>query len=161
MELTFGINTSAPYVSYKSVTSKKNLKDDSVKVKDPCEVLSPVLLIKKGALGKNWSAYNYVEIPMFNRKYFATYTAERGGLLEFQCKVDVLSTYIDKLIGTSFETERAYSSNKGDSLLFADVERPIQINKKVEAPPSQRLLTIPQNSGGSYILTVAGGAATP
>lgn len=160
MELTFSVNTSAPYVAYKNITNDKKLADDNVKMKDPCEVLAPVLLVKKSALGSNWNKYNYVTIPMFGRKYFARFTAERGGLLEFQCRVDALSTYIDALIGSSFEVERAYNSGKAESLLFADTERPLQINKKIERDPSQRLLILPQNTGGGYFLTVSGGASS-
>ena len=160
MKLKFWVNNSAPYVAYKNKTNAKEI--DSAKLKDPSDVLSPVLMINKTALGDGWANYNYVEIPMFNRKYFASFVADRGGILEFKCHVDVLSTYAGKIVGSTFEIERAYSSGKAESLLYADTERPLQINKRIERDPAQRLLILPQSTGGGYFLTVAGGApSTP
>lgn len=160
MKLEFSINTSPPNYAYKNLTNTIIIPANECRMKEPVDVLNPILQIKRDRFAGTWSGYNYVKIEAFGRCYFAKFKADLGQFLDFECNVDALSTYITQLVGKSFEVERASNSNKGDSLLFADTERPLQINKKIERAPAQRLLILPQNSGGGYFMTVAGGAAT-
>lgn len=161
MELHLFINNSPPNYAYKNLSNEIAIDASDCRMKGPVDILNPVIEINKDRFGSgswtNHNKYNYCKIPAFGRSYFVKYIADLGGVVELQCNVDVLSTYIGNLIGKSFEVERASNSNKGDSLLFADAERPLQINKKTERETAQRLLVFPQNSGGGYYLTVAGG----
>lgn len=161
MELTLYVNNSPPNYAYKNLSNAINIAANSCRMKDPMDILNPVIQISKARFGAdawvNHNQYNYCKIPAFGRSYFVKYVADLGEIVELQCNVDVLSTYIGSLINKSFEVERASNSNKGDSLLFADAERPLQINKRTEREKAQRLLIFPENTGGGYYLTVAGG----
>lgn len=55
-------------------------------------VTDPVIQIQTDT---NLSAYNYVEIPTLNRKYFMTPIVDSNKLWTLTCHVDVLDTYAD------------------------------------------------------------------
>lgn len=154
MELKLGINNSMPAVAYKNVTSWHTYATNHFRLKDPVDVLEPVILVSKTAIPDNWKQFNYARIDTFNRYYFASFVCENAGMLEYKLSVDALSTYIDSILKQSFEIERAANSNKGNSQLYADQERPLQINKQID---HKRLLILPQHSGGGYYMTVSGG----
>lgn len=59
-------------------------------LREAADVLSPKIKIETT---DDLSTYNYVEIPAFNRKYFARVQCLQQGLWEIDCEVDVLSTY--------------------------------------------------------------------
>ena len=162
-QVAFFVNNSAPDVAYKNLSNPKWYKKDDThyfRYKEPIDHLRPEIYVNKDSIHANWMKYNYAHINMFNRFYFMKYVAEEAGMLRYQLTVDPLSTYIDNLKGLQFEIERAAHTNKGDQLLFADPERPLQANKFVERYSSNLLLTLPEDSGGSYYLTVAGGVST-
>jgi hypothetical protein len=149
-------NNSDPKKAYKSLTNGHSYSGGSFSFKDPTDVLNPVLQISKASVGDDWQILNYAYIPKFgNRKYFMSFKADRGEILEYDLHVDVLSTYADKLLTQKFELERA-ETNKASSLKFADAERPLQADKWV----GYFLIgALDETTGGTYTLTVAGGAA--
>lgn len=152
------LNNSDPKRAWKSLTKEHRFESNAFSLKDPVDVLNPVLLIKKSSVGSDWQVLNYAWIPKFgNRYYFAKYVTQRGELLEYQLNVDVLMTYKSALVQQSYEIERC-ESNKASSLKFADAERPMQADKWIVADVIGNL---DQLTGGIYTLTVAGGAASP
>ena len=151
-------NNSDPKKAYKSLTNQHDFEDNAFSFKAPVDVLNPVLQISKSAVGDDWQILNYAYIQKFgNRRYFMTFKADTGTMLEYDLHVDVLSTYADQLLATSFELERA-ETNKATSLKFADPERPMQADKWVGYFV---IGALDETSGGTYTLTVAGGSASP
>lgn len=151
-------NNSDPKLAFKNLTNQHDFADNAFSFKAPVDVLNPVLQIRKAAVGDDWQILNYAYIPKFgNRKYFMTFKADTGTMLEYDLHVDVLSTYAPELIKYSFELERS-NTNKGTSMKFVDNERPIQADKYYWPVVIGNL---EETSGGTYVLTVAGGAASP
>ena len=62
----------------------------SVELKGDVDLRNPVLILTGDAA--TYAACNYIEIPAFNRSYFASFTSIPGGMLEARCTCDVLSS---------------------------------------------------------------------
>lgn len=156
-KVTIYVNSADPKKATKNPTNKVDITD-TFRIKEPVDILHPVFTLAKSTMEKkniNWQNYNYCQIPDFgNRYYFMTLRALNNGLIEATCSVDVLSTYIGKLMGTAFEIARASNSIKADTLLYADETRPTQANRYIEYHPLEKLS---ESTGNNYVLTVAGG----
>lgn len=128
----------------------------SLRLKEPCSILEPVIILSMAAVegsGSSWIKANYAFIPDFGRYYFINNViATHDHMLEFHLSVDVLMTYKDQLLGSSFEIVRSESIN---SKWFIDNQKPVQNLKKITY---QKIGSIPQSAtGNKYVLTVSGG----
>ena len=130
---------------------------DTMEIKQPCDILNPVVILSRSSIGDNWPDVNYAYIPLFNRFYFVNSTRLLShDMIEFSLSVDVLWTYANGLSRTAFEIARSESLN---SRLFVDPELYLQVKRTIDA---KLVGSIAQNSGSSvkkYCITVSGGAA--
>lgn len=123
-------------------------------IKEDTSLFSPVMLVNRSALGENWAAGNYADIPAFGGRYYFIddIKAVTGNMLEFYLTVDPLMSYSGKIMGTSFQIAR---SEDLSSPYYVDTEKPLQTSKFVE---KHILGHIPQDlTGNKYVITVAGG----
>mgnify|MGYP007022142028 CR=1 FL=1 len=123
-------------------------------IKEDTSLFSPVMLVSRSALGENWAAGNYADIPEFGGRYYFIddVTAATGNMLEFHLTVDPLMSYAGKIMGTAFQIAR---SEDLSSPYYVDTEKPLQTSKFVE---KHILGHIPQDlTGNKYVITVAGG----
>ena len=69
-------------------------------LKDDTSIIDPVILIRCDL--SSVVNCNYMTIPSFNRSYFVrNIKSVRNGLVEFNCHVDVLSSFADSIKGNS------------------------------------------------------------
>lgn len=73
------------------------------------DILNPVIQIESSS---DLSLYNYVEIPLFNRKYFCTCKALYNDVWEISCHVDVLSTYASAIKSSEAFVQRTNKKGK-------------------------------------------------
>lgn len=85
-------------------SSEKNKLDKDVTtlatitgvLKSETSIINPVITIEGDV--SQFATCNYMEIPVFNRKYFVTNIRSiRNGLFEISARVDVLSTYATQI----------------------------------------------------------------
>lgn len=125
------------------------------KVKTPCSIFNPEILIAAESIGKSYADINYAYVPAWGRYYFVDdIIAENDGLLRFTLSVDVLMTYHVNILNSQQFVVRAESLN---SALYIDTEKPIQSNKLLSM---LKLGTFPESistTTNNYVLTVSGG----
>lgn len=136
----------------------------SCRIKEPCSMLSPTVQISKTSANEAklpLSSINYAHVDIFNRYYFVNdITFENDGLITLSLEVDVLMTYAGDILSSQQEVIR---SEKINSKLYIDPEKPIQANKLLAYADDGQSETgiigaIPSsNNGNHYVLTVAGG----
>lgn len=78
-------------------------------IKTEIDILNPILQIKTST---DLSLYNYIEIPLFNRKYFCNCRGLQGNMWEINCHVDVLSTYASEIKACKAFVQRTASESK-------------------------------------------------
>lgn len=124
-------------------------------IKEPTSITNPVVTISEAKIGKNWPSVNYAYIPLFQRYYFVDkITCLSSGLLELTMTIDVLYTYCEELVNTSFEVARSEALN---SSYYIDTEKAL-MNRKEVVYEDGIIGYIPQDaSGNKYVITVAGG----
>lgn len=66
------------------------IETKTAELKGDVNIVSPVLILTGDAA--TYAECNYIEIPAFNRYYFAEFTANPGGILTATCNCDVLSS---------------------------------------------------------------------
>lgn len=103
-----------------NITVNKTLKNAitlDCRLKDPCDVLNPVLNVANKKVLKR----NYMYIPDLGRYYFIDKMKMlTGNILQITGKVDVLMSYKDDLLSrTAFvlRQENIYNVNFNDSML--------------------------------------------
>lgn len=75
-------------------------------LKDSTELLTPSLRLSKDN-GIELDAFNYVYIPDFSRYYYVTNSSkELGGVIQIDCKVDVLMSHKDAIGNLTAIVER-------------------------------------------------------
>lgn len=124
-------------------------------LKDDTNLFSPIMIISKEALGKNWANANYAYIGDFGGRYYFIDNIEAltGGRMAFHMTVDVLKTYSGALMGTAFMIARSEDIN---SPYFVDTEKILQSKKLIYY--TDPLGHIPQAAtGNKFTITVAGG----
>lgn len=140
--------------SDRKVVNKNLEKIYSVKcrLKEPCSILRPVVILTRSLVGAQWASANYAYIPAFNRYYFIdNITVLNGGLIQVEMSVDVLMTYAGNILDSQQEVVRSESLN---SKMYIDTEMPLQANKIITPVI---IGGFPDSSGNNYYLTVAGG----
>lgn len=123
-------------------------------LKEDTSIIKPTMIVSKDTLGENWASANYAYIPDFGGRYYYIDDIEAltGSRLAFHMTVDVLKTYADQLMGTSFLVAR---SETNGSPYFIDAEKALQSTKIVDY---EILGPIPQDTtGNKYVITVSGG----
>lgn len=137
---------------------KKNLREirditETFRLKAPCSIINPTVILSRQSIGDNWALANYAHIPRFKRYYFINnITVEHDSLVSISMSVDPLYTYAAQLLNTQFEIVRSESVN---SPYFIDNEKAL-MNRKIVTHLD--LGNIPQTRNGkNYIITVAGG----
>jgi len=134
---------------------------DSFRLKEPVDVLKPVVTISRDTLGKNWAKANYAQIPMFGRFYFINNPGTlHDGLVTYELSVDPLQSYMGDLLNTPFEISRSESVNSKD---YIDPEKAIIQRRVVQYLPAKNAggtaQGVPQSAANTkkYFITVAGG----
>lgn len=131
------------------------VKDVTIRLKEPTNIMNPVVTMSKESVGGNWSSVNYAFIKEFKRYYFVdNIECLNDGLISLSLTVDVLFTYADDLLRTQFEIAR---SEKINNSYFIDTEKAIRGRRVVKYLPVGTG-GIPQSAtGNKYTITVAGG----
>ena len=126
-----------------------------IRLKEPTNIMNPVITMSKVSIGEKWSTVNYAFIPEFKRYYFVdSIECLNDGLLSLSLTVDVLYTYSDDLLRTRFEIAR---SEKINNSYFIDTEKALRGRRVVKYLPIGTG-GIPQSAtGNKYTITVAGG----
>ena len=76
------------------------------KIEQDCSILKPMLYIGKEKC-PDYYRVNYCYVPAWSRYYFVDdVTACKGGLLQFDCTVDVLNTYVNSIAGITTLIDR-------------------------------------------------------
>lgn len=131
---------------------------ETFRIKEPTDLLNPVVVLSKSSVGENWPEVNYAYIPMFGRFYFVNdIRLLSNEMIELSLAIDVLWTYASGLKNTAFEIARSESLN---SKLFVDPELYLQVKRTIDA---KLVGSITQSSGSSakkYCITVSGGTAS-
>lgn len=119
-------------------------------LKEPCEILYPVLKLKRSSL-QDYAQCNYMFIPAFNRYYFVKCKALTGDMLEVEAlKVDVAMTYasgIRALKCTIVRQEHLFNKFFGDNVI------PIRANRSI-----QRVSVGTYDAGMGIYVTADGGS---
>lgn len=125
----------------------------TIRLKEPTNIINPIVYISRETVGETFASVNYAYIPDFGRWYFIdSIECRAGGVLAFSLTVDVLYTYKDDLLNTSFMVAR---SQKKSDPYYIDNERAL-INRRVVT--YKKLGKLTQNATGKkYVITVAGG----
>jgi len=128
-----------------------------VVLKDPTDILYPVLRITPTAIGSPTVApvaYNYAHIAKFQRYYFIDNWVYVGGCWEANLSIDALGSWRGVIASTSAFVERAESDYNGAVIdaMFPATDNYSIINTAISAPWTG--LTI---SGGCFILGVISG----
>lgn len=129
----------------------KNLSlvaEKSCEFKGDVDAVSPVLILTGD--GATYAAsVNYVEIPIFNRKYFARVRVLTGGFIEISCEVDILSSAWDYIKSNQAVIDRQES------------EYNLYLNDGTFQTYANEMVVTKEFSGGfttpSYVLVLAGG----
>lgn len=126
-------------------------------IKEPCNIIEPVLIVQRSRLGENWAKVNYCYIKELGRYYFI----DKPNMLthdqyELPMTVDPLMSYYDELMNTNFEISRSESVN---STYFIDSEKLILSKREIsDGDGAYQFGMFPEDStGNKYIMTVAGG----
>ncbi len=130
------------------------------RIKEPSSVFNPEILLSRETVGDKYAAVNYAYVPKWERWYFIDdIIEENDGLIRYRMSVDVLMTYADKILASQQEVIR---SEKINSMLFADSERPVQSQKYITYtdPAKGEFGAFPEATGDNYFLTVAGGVGS-
>lgn len=129
----------------------KNIQDVltvSGTLKDSTSLIDPVIIIECDLTDVRKT--NYCTIDAFGRKYFIiNITSVRKGLVEFECHVDVLTTYKDDIRDASGIVRK--QENKFN-LLLNDSSLAYQANPIIRA----REFPHGFNNDGEFVLAVAG-----
>ena len=100
----------SPKISF--IKSFSDTLDVSGVLKENVSVEDPVIIIESS---QDIGDYNYIEIPVFNRKYFAKIKSIGNNLWEVTGHVDVLSSFADAILANTAiinKQENLQSSNK-------------------------------------------------
>lgn len=129
--------------------SLSTLSSANCHLKEPCDILYPVVKLKRADLS-GYAQCNYMYIPTFNRYYFAEVTALTGDMVEIKAiKPDVLMTYangIRSIYCTINRQENVFNK------FYVDNELPIRQTKQIQ------LVSVGTYDAGTGIyLTVDGG----
>lgn len=153
MNMTLIITNSDRKQLKKSIDKKAEIT--TMRIKEPCSVIKPIVQIDKSHVDKTWAQINYAYIPDFKRYYFIdNITLLNDGILELELSIDVLMTYAEDLLPLQLEIVRSSSLN---SKLYIDPEMPLQANKLLSY---KKIGLFPESVGeqtNNYYLTVAGG----
>ena len=105
--VTLYTNSSDPKYLSKSLTTV--VSSVTCQVKEPCDILSPQLILTYAAARK---PVNYVYISDWGRYYFCRAEAEAGGRWILHCNVDTLTTYAAAIKNCSGVVIRSESIGK-------------------------------------------------
>ena len=148
MNIKFGYNKSPKNTLNKTI-EYDSTSEKTGYLKDETSITDPVIMVNGTS---HWfSAYNYLEIPSFKRKYFITgITSVRKGLVAISCHCDVLSSVADKVNNQYciVETSQNYYNtllNDGSFKTYQDryVINDFEFTGSFQAP-------------GDYVLALAG-----
>ena len=118
-------------------------------LRDGSSIIDPVILIEDTVGIENLNVVNYMEIPIFGRKYFVgDIVSVRTGLVQIKGHVDVLSSFSGDLLlnkGIVFRQEYDWNLYLNDGVLKT-YQNPIVVTK--EFPDGF--------DGQSYVLALAG-----
>lgn len=88
------------------------------------DILNPILLLNLTTDIEDISVYNYVKIPKFGRFYFIDKISTEGGLIRFECRVDVLMSHKTDILKSKQYVMR--QQNKNNSPYLNDNLLPIR-----------------------------------
>lgn len=132
------------------------------RLKDDCSMARPVIQLARSTVQNKsiqLSKCNYAYVELFQRYYFIDdIIFQNDGLMELHLTVDVLFTYVDKILESQQEVVRSQSVNTPQ---YVDNERPLFFERELDASASEVFGQVPENQGQgtvNYYLTVAGGA---
>lgn len=124
-----------------------------VVLKEPTNMLSPVIRITQARIGANIAPtmYNYVYIPKFTRYYFISNWDYIGGCWECTCVCDVMASWKTYISAQSVYVERAQAEYDGNII---DVMFPAKTDytKKYASVSTSWNGIAP--SGGTYVLGI-------
>lgn len=104
MQVNLMINNSDNIVVSKNLATYK--MGINCNLKDSTELLTPTLRISKDN-DVELDAFNYVYIPDFSRYYYVTNSSkELGGVIQIECKVDVLMSHANAIRNLNAIVER-------------------------------------------------------
>lgn len=141
-------------------TANKNLQliaSKSCELKGDVDVLRPVLLLTGDASA--YSLCNYVQIPAFNRYYYATVKSVPGGMVEISCSRDPLTSSwhlgLPNLSAVIERQQEEFNLYLNDGTLKAYAND--QIQTKTFTPPSPVPVgEIGGFSSPQYVVIIAG-----
>ena len=133
------------------------LELNSVILKEPCDILHPIIRLTPTALGSAAVApvsYNYARIPKFARYYFIDNWEYVNGCWECHLSIDSLGSWRGSIGATTVFVERAQSAYDGnivDAMFPATDSYSIQ-NTAISAPWTGVTL-----SGGCFVVGIISG----
>ena len=82
-----------------------------------CEMMNTDTLFPEIKLSSDYSDYNYIFVPSFNRYYFVNEVERLSGEhIIVKCKVDVLMTYKDDILNLKCNDVRNERERRGEML---------------------------------------------
>lgn len=125
-------------------------------LRESTSILRPTIIVESS---ENLSAYNYMEIEDFGRKYFITdITSVRKNLWSISCRVDVLSTYKTAIGGCKAIVHRQQDKSKSNLYINDDqfyIEQRSDITRHHFIKDGLNFSFNPDNY--YYVLIVSGG----
>lgn len=151
MDITLFNNNSRINTIEKKLTNPLNVTN--IFLKEQSTVENPNIILE---MFDNWSAFNYCQIPSFNRYYFITgYTIIDGGRVELQLKVDVLMSFKTDILNSVGVIER--STSKNNTMLHDGVTAPWVSGKYTFKMFSPSEFTEISADNNSFVLITLGG----
>lgn len=154
------------YTSFQKRVNSTKRPDDSVNtpvvitghIKQPCDVVKPVIEFQSISEQQTPSVYIYAHIPIFGKYYFVSRWAFEAGLWVVYLNEDVLATYRTNIGNTSAYIERASASANGDQSFYdpnvIDREYPTKTSYDMRTLFIQTPWTISDIDDGTYVLGV-------
>ena len=97
------------------------------------DILNPILLLNLTTDIEDITNYNYVKIPKFDRFYYIDRISTEGGLIRFECRVDVLMSHKTDILKSKQYIMR--QQNKNNSPYLDDNLLPIRSDHTYYAKP--------------------------
>lgn len=139
-------NKSDPKKVYKNIETLRSGVD--LQLFGDCSIENPVFLISTSNIVPDC---NYIEVPAWGRKYFATVTIKDGDRAIISCKSDTLSNFFTACGNSPIIARR--SSSRPDYRIednrVLKLKEPAILVKRVNA-------SLPLSSNFNYVLTMTG-----
>lgn len=131
----------------------------SIRIKEPCDIMNPILLLNKKAGDTSLNEANYLSIPSppFNNRYYYIddISVMTGGMYQLSCSIDPLETYKAEINNLTAWIERSETDKNSfledSAYIYSETQELTQLSF-----PTQPLQPS-DNLSYEYVLIVSGG----